>query len=125
MERRKAMDALIKEKLYRAGIETDSAIERFMGNEALYERFALGFTEDRNYETLLKAMEAGDTKTAFTAAHTLKGVCGNLSFTGLLRAVADIVEPLRAGKLETAKAVLPQLTEQYEKTTEALKERKG
>ena len=119
MERRKAMDALIKEKLYRAGIETDSAIERFMGNEALYERFALGFTEDRNYETLLKAMEA------FTAAHTLKGVCGNLSFTGLLRAVADIVEPLRAGKLETAKAVLPQLTEQYEKTTEALKEWKG
>lgn len=119
------MDEARKEALRNAGIDTDDALERFMGNAGLYQRFALGFIDDKNYEKLLKAMEEGDVDTAFAAAHTMKGVCGNLSFGRLYRAAGDIVEPLRAGELEGAKARLPELKAQYEQTLAALKEWKG
>ena len=33
------MDALKKERLAAAGIDVDGALERFMGNDALLERF--------------------------------------------------------------------------------------
>ena len=78
------MNEALRKKLLGAGVDPDSALERFMGNEGLYLRFAGRFLEDRNYEELLKAMEKGDTKAAFAAAHTLKGVSGNLSFTACM-----------------------------------------
>ena len=70
------MEARIKELLEAAGIRPESALERFMGNEGIYQTFAWKFLDDRNYGALLKAVEEGDAKAAFTAAHTLKGLCG-------------------------------------------------
>ena len=42
------MNKEIIEKLRRIGVDTESAIERFMGNEALYTKFALRFIDDKN-----------------------------------------------------------------------------
>ena len=42
------------------------------------------------------AIGSGDLDSAFEAAHTLKGVAGNLGLTSLFEAVRVIVEPLRA-----------------------------
>lgn len=54
-----------------------------MGNEALLERFLKKFPQDENYQKLCAAMEASDWEAALTAAHTLKGICGNLSIAPL------------------------------------------
>lgn len=43
-----------------------------------------------------EAVEAGDLKSAFEAAHGLKGVLGNLSLTQRYDPVAEITELLRA-----------------------------
>lgn len=40
-------------------------------------------------------MKARDYTAAFEAAHTLKGVVGNMGLTPLYQAVCEIVEPLR------------------------------
>ena len=44
------MNEALRKKLLGAGVDLDSALERFMGNEGLYLRFAGRFLEDRNYE---------------------------------------------------------------------------
>ncbi|OUQ28937.1 hypothetical protein B5E77_00800 [Lachnoclostridium sp. An131] len=118
------MNEALRKKLLGAGVDLDSALERFMGNEGLYLRFAGRFLEDRNYEELLKAMEKGDTKAAFAAAHTLKGVSGNLSFNCLYGRVAAVVEPLRCGDLEAARKLLPELSGAFEEIRAVLEELK-
>lgn len=118
------MNEALRKKLLGAGVDPDSALERFMGNESLYLRFAGRFLEDRNYEELLKAMEKGDTKAAFAAAHTLKGVSGNLSFNRLYGRVAAVVEPLRCGDLEAARKLLPELSGAFEEIRAVLEELK-
>ena len=79
------MDAVKKERLTAAGIDVDDALGRFMGNEALLERFLTKFLADGNYAALSAAVAAGDSAGALTASHTLKGVCGNLSMSELFR----------------------------------------
>ena len=105
-ERKRALEA--------CGISVDDALERFMGNEALLERMLLRFPEDPSYGELVQAMERDDREGAFRAAHTLKGVCGNLSMGRLYRLVSDQVELLRGGSWDAARAMMPSVTQVYE-----------
>ncbi len=114
------MEERVKKILTEAGIEPDSAIERFMGNEGLYFKYLLRFTGDENYRRLCEAIDAGDCKSAFEASHTLKGVCGNLSLTGMEKIVRDQVEYLRNGDLEKGRAFMKDLKESYERVSAAL-----
>lgn len=109
------MDDKIIEELKAAGIDVDGATKRFMGNVGMFERFLKKFSDDNSYTALADAMEAGEVQAAFNAAHTLKGVCGNLSLTPLYEAVSDITELLRAGDIEGAFPVLPRVADEYEK----------
>ena len=53
---------------------------------------------------------------AFQAAHTLKGVSGNLGLTPLYEVVCDIVEPLRHGeKRSDYPAMLEKIEEEFAK----------
>lgn len=110
----------IREKLLSAGIETETAIERFMGNEALYLKFLLRFENDESYSRLCDAMERGDCQDAFVAAHTLKGVCGNLSINRMENILREQVEYLRGGKLDKAQKMMEGLTAEYEQVKDAL-----
>ena len=52
-------------------------------SEALIQRFTLKFLEDQSYLQLKQALENKYYEDAFRSAHTLKGVCQNLSFDRL------------------------------------------
>lgn len=71
-------------------------MSRFMGNESMYLKFLNMLFEDKSLEDLGAALAAEDLTGAFEAAHTLKGVVGNMGLTPLYRTVCDILEPLRA-----------------------------
>ena len=89
-----------------AGIDVASALERMMGSEALLERLLGKFPEDKNLPTLREALESGDPDRAAAAAHTLKGVCGNLSMTELYGLFTRQVDALRRGDLAAARALM-------------------
>lgn len=107
--------------LENAGIDMDENIERFMGNVALMDRFFLKFMSDENFAKLTEAIENGDTEEAFNAAHTLKGVCGNLSFKSLEKIVGKQTVMLRSGDLESAIAIMPKVSHEYEKLSDAFR----
>lgn len=109
------MDDKMIQELRDAGVDVDGASERFMGNMALLERFLKKFPEDKNFGELIEAFDANDTERAFNAAHTLKGVCGNLSLVALFHIASEITEFLRAGDMDSARKKLPGLQEEYEK----------
>ncbi|MGM9941902.1 MAG: Hpt domain-containing protein [Bulleidia sp.] len=66
-------------------------------NDRLIIRFAGMFLQDESYDQLQKAMAGTQRESAFRAAHTLKGVCGNLSFTKLYDSCSELTEALRSG----------------------------
>ena len=79
------------------GADYTATMERFMQNEALYLRLLGKLLSDDNLRLLGAALQAGERPVAFDAAHTLKGVVGNLGLTPLYEALCAIVEPLRTG----------------------------
>lgn len=112
-----------KDKLQQAGINYEEGVKRFAGNAAIYEKFLLKFKEDTSFEELDHAMEDQDFGTAFTAAHTLKGVCGNLSMNEMYHELVPFVELLRNGSdIESAVEFYPRVKECYRQLMHALNE---
>ena len=87
------------EELKLAGIDVDSAMERFMRNEAVLRTFLRKLPEDTSYQEMLYAIEQKDVQRAFDSAHKLKGILGNLSITNAYNSLFWIVETLRDGEL--------------------------
>ena len=94
----------------------------------LVEKFACRFLEDKSFETLCREMEDGNRKEAFRAAHTLKGVCANLSFDRLLKSAAVLTEALRPetdAVSDTAVALLEDVRRDYQATVDAIRRYMG
>lgn len=111
---------MTRENLEAAGINYEGALARFMGNEALLTRFLKKFLDDPNFLDLQGAIDRGDAEGAFRAAHTLKGVAGNLSLTELYNKASAIAEALRGGDLESAKGLMPDVQTAYKKIIDVL-----
>ena len=90
-------------------------------SEALVQKFVLKFLADGSYELLCSSMESGDYPEAFRAAHTIKGVCQNLSFTKLYTSSAQLCEALRDGLHPEAPALKTQVDSDYRQTAEAIR----
>lgn len=114
------MQELMKEKLMGAGIDVPVALERFMGNEALLERFLKKFLKDASYEKLVAAIDAHHGEEALAAAHTLKGVSGNLAMTELFDLLTQQVAAFRARDWDKAVNLMPEITIKYETVSAAI-----
>jgi HPt (histidine-containing phosphotransfer) domain-containing protein len=112
---------MTREYLMSLGIDYDDAMNRFMGNSELFENFLKSFKDDTSYAQLVKALEAKDVDAAFNAAHSLKGLSGNLSMKDLYNHVCVLVEELRAKDMSNVDHSLPPITASYNKLIEGLK----
>ena len=80
------------------GVDYPATMKRFMGNTGMYQRLLGMLFQDDNFQKLGSALECGELRSAFEAAHTLKGIAGNMGLTPLYEAVSAMVEPLRTGE---------------------------
>ncbi len=115
------MNEEMRVKLESAGIDVSDLLDRLMGNMTLISRFCKRFPEDVNYQRMIDGIEAGDVESAFQGAHSLKGVCANLSMKSLLQALSPVVEKLREGELDGVKELLPAVDIEYNKVVEAIR----
>ena len=66
-------------------------------------------------------MEAEDYAEAFRAAHTIKGVCQNLSFLALGDSSSELCEALRGGHTPEADSLVKRTREDYQRTIQAIR----
>lgn len=112
-----AMDEQFKRVLIENGADVEGTLHRFMGNEALFQKFLLKFKDDTNYAGLTESLDSGNYEEAFKYAHTLKGVSANLGLDPIGRPVSALTELLR-GKT-AAEVDLEQVAEQRAALQEA------
>lgn len=89
-------------------------------SEALVQRFVGKFLSDPSFQLLEDSMKAENYDEAFRAAHTLKGVSQNLSFTRLYQSSHEITEALRTKDYALAARLLPQVEADYTHTAAAI-----
>ncbi len=91
---------MLLEELRNWGCDIDGALERFVGDEELYETCLYTVLDDKAFGGLGEALRAGQVKEAFDYAHTLKGVLANMGLTPMYDITVRIVEPLRTEHTE-------------------------
>lgn len=89
-------------------------------SEKIVKKFVLKFLNDGSYNLLIQSMEEKNYEEAFRAAHTIKGVCQNLSFTQLYQSGNALSEALRSGVTPEAPALLEQVKKDYQQTVTAI-----
>lgn len=96
---------------------------RRLPNEALIRKFTLKFLEDQSYLQLKQALKDKNYEDAFRSAHTLKGVCQNLSFDRLYEVSNELTELLRdrTGAQPGISEAMEKVTEVYERMIEEIK----
>lgn len=113
----------MKDKLVGIGVEYDEVLKRFMGKEDFYLRMLRKFLDDKNYDGLKQAVEQKNWPEAFTYAHTVKGLCGNLGLGGLLDYVGPLTEEVRSEPYNEENIVnyMSKVSEAYEKAVEVIR----
>ena len=115
---------LIDECYKRIGADYED-VENRLGNKERVKKFLYLFSEDDSYLKLVKALEENRGNEAFRAAHSLKGICMNLSLTALLKPVESLTEELRDGRITAeAEEMAEQAKKEYQRILKCILELK-
>ena len=90
--------------------------------ERMVTKFVLKFLDDKSYESLVDALAGKNGEDAFRAAHTIKGICQNLSFDRLYESSHAMAECLRGGWDDAALDLAEQLMTDYRVTADAIRQ---
>ena len=77
------------------GANTAEGLARCLNNESFYLKMVGMALADKNFDKLKEAMDAGDARAAFSAAHALKGSIGNMALTPIYEPICALTELLR------------------------------
>lgn len=113
----------LRECYNRFGGDFDDVFRR-LRREQTVQKFIYKFLEDESFFKLEESIANKDDNEAFRAAHTLKGICQNLSFTRLYNSSADLTEALRACDEQKAACIFPEVSYDYHQTINAIREYK-
>ncbi len=92
-----------------------------MPSERLIKKFVLKFLDDPSFDLLCSAMAEKNCEEAFRAAHTIKGICQNLGFAGLLTSSSLLSDALRHGWTPEADGIFEQVKEDHTATVTAIR----
>ena len=106
------LDAL---KLY--GANTAEGMARCLNKESFYLSMVAMALADKNFDNLKAALDAGDNRAAFAAAHALKGSIGNVALTPIYQPACALTELLRGADAvgDGGETLLKEIMEQREK----------
>ncbi|WP_071434669.1 hypothetical protein [Angelakisella massiliensis] len=112
-----------KQELYtqldRLGFHTQEALNRFMGNEALFLSFVRQLPQKLNLASIRQELEAEDEETFYIGVHNLKGLAGNLSMVHIQECAQAILVEFRTSKFKNKKK-LSSLIQEAETESEAI-----
>lgn len=116
------MDEKLKAALVSNETDLDGARKRFVDDAELYLDCLRDFLEDGTMSELKQALAAENWDDAFTAAHAIKGLAGNMGFVPLFHAAAELVVNIRAGRRRDIGPSYLELERCYRQICTAIKE---
>ena len=111
----------LKDCYMKLGGNFDEVMGR-LGREQIIRKFVYKFLDDKSFAIFEASMEKKDYAEALRAVHTLKGICQNLSFTRLSESCSAATKVLKEDNWNKAAEMIPQLSEEYYKTINAIEE---
>lgn len=106
--------------LRQAGIDYDAALARFVGKQAIYEKYLLKFLEDTHAQDALEAYEQENYEELLEQTHALKGVAGTLGMMGLYDVAAEIVHDLRCDNRDGLSEKMARMMAEQERIREII-----
>ncbi len=117
------MTVSVRECYDKLGGDYDDVYSRLLTEDRII-KFILRFLDDDSYKKICESLNTGDHDTAFRAAHTLKGIAQNFSFTRLYESTSLLTDALRPGKEPTPQHEIEALTKKvgtdYGKVVDAI-----
>lgn len=102
-----------------------AAVSSRLPSEKFIQKYVLKFADDKTMELLESSFTTGDYDEAFRAAHTMKGMCQNLSFARLEKSSSALTEALRGGRSAGADELFEEVRRDYALTMDTIKEYKA
>ena len=115
------MNEDLKQRLIKLGLDVDSAVRRFMDDENMFLKYLLRFEKERSYSDMIEALKNKEMEKAFKAAHSFKGVCGNLSMEELYKLACRQVEILRENQLDGLEENTELLSREYKRVVTGIR----
>ena len=111
----------VKECYDAMGADYEDVCGRLRTDERI-KKFVLKVLNDSSYTLLCTSLEERNIPEAFRAAHTLKGICQNLSLTKLYQSANEMAELLRNREEYSVdiEPVLERVKQDYATTTDCI-----
>ena len=103
---------MVKEFYDKIGGDYEKAISRMNDDERI-KKYLKFFVVDESFINLKTSLKNRDCEQAFNAAHTLKGICQNMSFLHLSNLMHDITEELRNKNIDQATILFEEVSNTY------------
>lgn len=97
-------------------IDIETGLARIRGNKALFAKMLGMYLSSKEFDHLEQCLAEGNMEEAVKAAHTLKGMTGNLSLEKVYQLSTQLMNMLRDGAYD--ESVMNELREANEKTKE-------
>ncbi len=97
------------EELKALGVDVDGGLKRINGNEKLYTKLLGSFVKGVKTYDVQADFDDADCNEMIEKTHAIKGTSGNLSITPVYEAYTKIVDLLRKGNIEDAKALIREI----------------
>ena len=105
--------------------DVQGALKRFSGNEELYTACLSMFLDDPTMTELRDAIQEQSWDDAFTAAHALKGLAGNMGFIPLMHSTGQLVVLIRGGRIKDISECMLQINSNYRDIIDAIRDNFG
>ena len=99
-----------------------------LGSEGIVSKFLIKLIDEKTYATLEEALDNKSYVEAFRAAHTLKGICLNLSLKSLYNLINPLTEELRSPAsmdLANVDKLYKSFMQEYNKTIDIISDYKN
>lgn len=97
-------------------------VKKLLLRDSMISHFVIAFLDEPTFGELEKAMAEDDMAKAFSAAHALKGVAANISFTTLSEKAGAVTECLRNVRdVDRAKGLFEDLKSCYESIVDMIR----
>ena len=101
--------------------DLQGAMRRLGGDEDLYIDCLRLFLEDPTMAQFNEALDNRDWDGAFTAAHAMKGLAGNMGFVPLMHSTGQLIIVIRAGRMHEIGDCMARVNSSYRDISDAIR----